>query len=780
MKKAILFAGQGAQFKGMGKRLFPLYSKQVDIASNILGYSITELCLEDAEQKLGQTEYTQPAIYVVNSLAYYDYMQTHKDLPDFFAGHSLGEYNALHAAGVFDFETGLRLVQKRGALMSKASGGAMMAVIKCEPEKIKEILSKHKLDEIDIANYNSPTQTILSGPKESMKNVEAAFKTYNIFCIPLKVSAAFHSRYMSSAKVEFEKVLTEVSFSPLQRPVISNLTARPYIESDIVKLLSEQISGSVQWRDTIRYLMGKEKIEFVEIGEKAVLTKMVVEIQKNDSPLIENKILANSITDLTPDSDKNKEMNNKTSEELDIEVVPESIVATQLGNAEFKKMFGLKYSYLAGGMYRGISSKEMVVAMGKAGMMGVLGTGGMKKDEIKANISYIQQQLSEGEAYAVNLLCNIYRPEVEMEMVKLFIEQKVNRVEAAGFMQITPAIAWYHASGLYRDAQGNVQRGHRIIAKLSRPEVAQAFMSPVPEAILTRLVTEDRITQDQADMCRNIPVSEDICAEADSAGHTDQGRITVLLPAIQSLCKEMIKKYNYKDTIRIGLAGGIGTPEAAAAAFLMGADFIITGSINQCTVEAGISDVVKNMLQDINIQDTDYAPAGDMFEIGARAQVLKKGVFFPARANKLYSLYTHYNSLDEIPDDIRRQIEEKYFKKSFDSVWTEIREDYIMQDRGAELQKIEGMPKQKMALVFRAYFKYAMRIAFAGEEDKRVDFQVYTGPALGAFNQWVKGSELEPWKNRYVAQIGEKLMTETADLLNIRYKSLFMNQRSIG
>ncbi|OPZ87073.1 MAG: Polyketide biosynthesis protein PksE [Firmicutes bacterium ADurb.Bin419] len=771
MKKAILFAGQGAQFKGMGKNLFPIYKEQAELASNILGYSITELCLEDPEQKLGQTEYTQPAIYVVNSFEYWKYMENNGSQADFYAGHSLGEYNALHAAGAFDFETGLRLVRKRGALMAKASGGAMVAVMKCGLEEIKEILTKHRLDEVDIANYNSPSQTILSGPKESMKNVELIFKDYKILCIPLKVSAAFHSRYMSSAQAEFEKVLKEVSFLPLKTPVIANFTARPYNDADIAKLLTQQISGSVQWRDSIRYLMGKGEMEFIEIGERPVITKMVVDIKENDIPIIEN----DTIPEAKPGPAENKPVNNHAREELNSDqdafgyILPE-----QLGNPEFKKVFGLKYSYFAGAMYRGISSKEMVVAMGKAGMMGVLGTGGMKKDEIKADIQYIQEHLSAGEAYAVNLLCNIYHPEIEMETVQVFIEKKVKRVEAAGFMQITPAIVWYHASGLYQDAQGNVQREHRIIAKLSRPEVAQVFMSPAPEAILEKLVSENRISREQADMARRIPVSEDICAEADSGGHTDQGRVTVLFPAIRNLCKEITKKFDYKTPIRIGLAGGIGTPEAAAAAFLMGADFIVTGSISQCTVEAGTSDVVKNMLQDINIQDTDYAPAGDMFEMGAKAQVLKKGVFFPARANKLYSLYTHYNSLEEIPTAIRKQIEDKYFKKSFDTVLKEIREDYIIKGKQQEIQKLEGSPKQKMALIFRSYFKYAMKVAFTGDEDKRVDFQVYTGPALGAFNQWVKGTELEAWKNRKVAQIGEKLMTETADLLNSRCKALFM------
>lgn len=447
------------------------------------------------------------------------------------------------------------------------------------------------------------------------------------------------------------------------------------------------------------------------------------------------------------------------------------ITAEQLGNSEFKKAYGLKYAYVSGSMYRGISSKELVVAMGKARFLSFFGTGGMSLDEIKKNILYIQENLPQGEPYGMNLLCNLYYPETEMETVKLLIAHQVTCIEAAAFMQITPALVFYRLSGLHRDSHGKVKCTHQIIAKVSRPEVAQAFMSPAPEALVAKLVATGQITNEQAELSKMVPMSQDVCLEADSGGHTDQGVASVLVPSIQSLRKEMMKKYEYAEPLRIGLAGGIGTPEAAAAAFIMGADFILTGSINQCTVEAGISDSVKNLLQDINIQDTDYAPAGDMFEIGAKVQVLKKGVFFPARANKLYMLYSNYGSLEEIPIATKKQLEEKYFKKTFQSIWEEIQSNFIIKNRHDELRKAEENPKLKMALTFRWYFKYSSRITFIGNEEHQMDYQVHTGPALGAFNQWVKGTALENWRNRHVDQIAEKLMTETAELLTHRILS---------
>jgi trans-AT polyketide synthase/acyltransferase/oxidoreductase domain-containing protein len=227
---------------------------------------------------------------------------------------------------------------------------------------------------------------------------------------------------------------------------------------------------------------------------------------------------------------------------------------------------------------------------------------------------------------------------------------------------------------------------------------------------------------------------------------------------------EMMEKYKYHKKVRIGAAGGIGTPEAAAAAFVLGADYILTGSINQCTVEAGTSDTVKDMLQQINVQDTEYAPAGDMFELGARVQVLKKGLFFPARANKLYELYRKHNSIDEIDEKTRDQIQEKYFKCTFDKVYEDIKAYYPTE----EINKAERNPKHKMALIFRWYFGYSTRLALSGDEKSRVDYQVHCGPALGAFNQWVKGTRFENWKERNVDKIAIKLLNDTAKMLNMR------------
>lgn len=803
-----VFPGQGSQKKGMGGTLFDEFPELTKQADQILGYSIKELCLEDPGLKLSQTQYTQPALFVVNAFSYLKKIDETGKKPDFVAGHSLGEFNALFAAGVFDFETGLKLVKKRGELMSRATGGGMAAVIGLNEEQVTDVLQRHHLQSICIANLNSPFQIVISGPKDDVDNAKAVFegvKEVKLFT-PLKTSGAFHSRYMEEAKQEFAKFIHPFVFEKPAIPVIANVSARPYKPSEISENLIEQITHPVKWTESIRYLLGLGEMEFEELGPGKVLTGLITRIKNEAAPLIvhdENESIPSHDKPTIPqktektgaasspttagEGQNNQTMKtssagtprktsktaktvkdkNQCREMNAVSPMSLEITAQSLGSPEFKNDYNLKYAYLTGGMYRGIASKEMVVKMGKAGMMGFFGTGGLTLSQIEEAIRYIQKELSGGQAYGMNLVCNLNDPAFEEKTVDLFLETGVRTVEAAAFLNITPALVKYRVKGLTRDKNGKTKIFNRIIAKVSRPEVAEAFLSPAPERILEKLLQENKITPEEAELSKKIPMADDICAEADSGGHTDGGVAYALMPAMLKLRDDMMEKYQYPKKIRLGAAGGIGTPAAAAAAFMLGADFILTGSINQCTVEAATSDAVKDLLEHINVQDTDYAPAGDMFELGAKVQVLKHGVFFPARANKLYDLYRQYNSIDEIDEKTKTQIQEKYFKRDFNQVYEDIKAFYP----ASEIERAERNPKQKMALIFKWYFGYSTRLALSGSEESKVDYQVHCGPALGAFNQWVKGTPLEKWRCRHVDEIGVKIMNETAELFKERFNT---------
>jgi malonyl CoA-acyl carrier protein transacylase len=271
-----LFPGQGSQSKGMGDDLFTQFPELTTKADILLGYSIQTLCLEDPLQQLDQTQYTQPALYVVNALSYLKNEQK----PHYVAGHSLGEYNALFASGVFDFETGLKLVKKRGELMSQATGGAMTAIIGLKDHEIQAILKNANIPSVVIANYNSHSQTVISGPKLDVEKLNPLFEQAGAkMVIPLKVSGAFHSPSMQTAQQEFAEFLSQFTFHAPQIPVIANVTATPYPASGIADYLAKQITHPVRWTETIEYLLAQGETEFEEIGPGKVLAGLVKRIK---------------------------------------------------------------------------------------------------------------------------------------------------------------------------------------------------------------------------------------------------------------------------------------------------------------------------------------------------------------------------------------------------------------------------------------------------------------------------------------------------------------------
>ncbi len=273
-----MFPGQGSQKVGMGEDLFDKFSNYTNIASDILGYDIKKLCLEDTHEQLNLTQFTQPALYTVNVLSY---LNLESPSPSVLLGHSLGEYSALCIAGIFDFETGLKLVQKRGELMSQATGGAMAAIVGINIEKIKEILQENNLEDIDIANLNEPLQTVISGPKEAIDSAKPLFENANVrLYLPLAVSGAFHSRYMLDAQTEFKDFLNTFTFSEPKIDVIANVTAKKYTKETTVDLLAKQITSSVRWVESINYILTNYQAETLEVGPGKVLTGLVRKIKK--------------------------------------------------------------------------------------------------------------------------------------------------------------------------------------------------------------------------------------------------------------------------------------------------------------------------------------------------------------------------------------------------------------------------------------------------------------------------------------------------------------------
>ncbi|MEO1103781.1 MAG: PfaD family polyunsaturated fatty acid/polyketide biosynthesis protein, partial [Pseudomonadota bacterium] len=453
------------------------------------------------------------------------------------------------------------------------------------------------------------------------------------------------------------------------------------------------------------------------------------------------------------------------------DVAPLGLGAEHLGSAEFRTDWGLRYAYVAGSMYKGIASPDLVIRLGRTGLLGFLGAGGLRLHEIDAAIGKIRAAVPAGAAWGVNLISQPDHPHLEEETVDLLLRQEVCAAEASAFLGVTPALIRYRLSGARRGPDGGALIANKVIAKVSRPEVAEGFLSPAPDAMLRALVERGALSAEEADIGQRVPVAGDLTVEADSGGHTDGGSLLALLPTILELRDDVAARHEYVAPPRIGAAGGIGTPHAALAAFMLGADYVLTGSINQCSVEAGTSEAVKDLLEGIGPQDTTYAPAGDMFEVGARVQVVRRGLFFAARANKLHETWRQYGSMEALPAELVTQIEKRFFRQPMDSVWAETRAHWS-RARPELLARAEADPKAKMALIFRWYFAHTMRLALAGDTSARVDWQIHCGPALGAFNRWVAGTPLASWRDRHVERIAEALMEGTAALLSRRLREI--------
>ena len=217
----------------------------------------------------------------------------------------------------------------------------------------------------------------------------------------------------------------------------------------------------------------------------------------------------------------------------------------------------------------------------------------------------------------------------------------------------------------------------------------------------------------------------------------------------------------------MGAAGGIGTPAAAAAAFALGAAYVLTGSINQSAVESGLSEDGKRMLIDAGVADVIMAPAADMFELGVKVQVLKRGTLFAMRAQNLYDLYRRYDSLESLPAEVKRKLESEVFKAPIDEIWRQT-QGFWQAREPREAARAETDAKHRMALVFRWYLGGGSSWARRGTSERKTDFQIWCGPAMGAFNAWTRGSFLEPLENRTVVQIARNIMEGAAQITRMQ------------
>lgn len=464
-------------------------------------------------------------------------------------------------------------------------------------------------------------------------------------------------------------------------------------------------------------------------------------------------------------------------------IVP-AVPLRNLGDATFCADHQLRYAYVSGAMAAGIGSEKIVEEMASHGMLAFFGSAGLSLSRVGAAIDRLSEFANklgmrvapvEGRSnghganrlpFGINLIHSPNEQALEKALVDLYLRRGINMVEASAYLDLTPHVVRYRLHGIHQTSDGRIVTPNHVIAKVSRIEVGSKFFAPAPAKILSALVEQGAITAEQARLAERVPVAQDITAEADSGGHTDNRPALTLLPTILALRDRAMAQYRFDQPLRVGAAGGISTPSSAAAAFAMGAAYVLVGSVQQACVESGTCDAVRKMLAEAEQADVTMCPCADMFEMGVKVQVLKRGTMFPMRAAKLYETYRNCSGIDAISTADREWYEKNLFRTSLTDVWKQTVDYFTTRDPG-QIERANRDPKHQMALVFRWYLGQSSRWANSGEPSRRMDYQIWCGPAMGAFNEWTRGTFLAEPENRRVTTVAYNLLHGAAVVLRL-------------
>lgn len=685
MTRAWLFPGQGSQHPDMGAGLFDRFPALTATAAEIIGVDPRDLCADPRGQYLNQTRYVQPAVFVVSALAARAAREDGPP-PDVVAGHSLGEYAALHAAGCLDFRTALRLVVRRGELMSAVTGGGMVAVLGLPQDRVTALLDQ--VGDVDLANHNLADQFVLAGSAAGVRAVIDAVRRMGTGrCVPLAVSVPAHSRFMADTADAFAAELRDVRFSEPSVPVLSNVTARPHDLPGLPGALREHFVRPVRWWDTLCRLARDGVREPAEIGPGDVLTKMWARARPalpvRDAPTVPAPTHPAPVP--APAT------------------VPAPARSRRPGSADVRARYDIGHACLAGSLDDGVSSPALLRRLAAAGVLGFYGAAGLEPHEIDAALNDVRDLSRYGMAWPTAA--------DQGAVADRYVRAGVRHVEVTA-----PHTASARALARYRFGAGH----RNLLVRVGDPATAERFLRPA-EGTAAPLATDVAVTGD--------------------APH--------LVPAVVALRDRLA------PAAGVGVAG-VGTPAAVAAAFALGADFVLTTSINQCTPEAATSDAAKDLLAALDVTDTRPAPGPDLFELGVRYPVARKGTLYAARAEHLYRLYLRHDSLEDLPPDDRAALEHTHFGTPLDRVWSEL----AAPARDA---------RHRMALVFAEYCRRSTAAARRGVPGQRWNFRVPTGADMGAFNRHAAGGPLADWRDRHGDVITTELMDGAARVL-ARYR----------
>ncbi|MET7403343.1 acyltransferase domain-containing protein [Dactylosporangium sp. NPDC005572] len=712
MSVTVVFPGQGCQRAGMGAdfaRRYPIARETFEEAGDAVGLDLMRMCFEP-DARLHLTAYTQPCVLAAEIAAYRVVVQECDLTPDLFGGHSLGEYAALVAAGAMPFADAVGLVHVRGTLMQQAvpEGQGAMAALLLDDIAASGAVQVAEAAGAEVANHNSPEQVVISGDTLSVERARLALARSHpaLTFMKLKVSAPFHSSLMRPASDEFASCLRSLAdrIDPARAAVVaSNFTGALHRPDELLGNLVGQLAGPVRWLDNMRLLTGAERT-VLEIGPRSALAKFFGAIGTTVTTIT-------GVADLSPLTRAD---------------------AASLGDPGFARAHGTRLAYAVGGLPLGITSPALVARLAGDGLLGYLGTAGLDPERVEDDVRRLRAELPAGAPWGVSVARDPHRPTLAPRTIERLLELGVDRLEVTGYAEAAPELVRYRLAG---DGGPN-----RLLARVGDVGAAAAFLGPPPPQTVQMFYERGVIDEDQARRAADITMADDVCVDAAAPDAPPLATELTLLPAVAR------RRAGLAAPVRIGVAGALGTPAAVAAAFALGADFVLTGPLNQCSPEAGLSDRAKDMLAAAGPDDFTTAPAA---EDGQRERVLRRGTFFPARAEKLHTLGDGGAALDPAE---RERIERQFLTRGLDEL--------------ADAPDAPGAAPLQAALRF--YLADALRRACAGEEAERLNYRIVGGPEVGEFNEAVRGTPLEPWSARHVDDIARHLMDGAAWLLQQR------------
>lgn len=546
--KAFIFPGQGSQTKGMGRENFSRFRDLTKNANEILGYSIEEVCLDDPRQELNRTEFTQTAIYVTSCMAF-EVLRGSSKAPDILAGHSVGEYAALYAAGAFDFDTGLKIVKSRAESMAAITGG-LAAVVGQSIDAVASLIDLFDFGDLEIANINSPSQTVVGGSIRSLKKFVALCSERKVRAVLLPVSGPFHTSHMRNASIAFANAISQFQINAPRVPVYSNTTARPHDHNSIHDTLARHIAEPVQWMECIKAMLAAGAEEFVEVGVRPILMPMIKEI---------------SLTARQSNHDQEGVVRSPSAIKKNPAARPLDFCAT----------LGCRKPVIATSLGNGASGSKIVRALAAEGILAFLDVDGTDLERAERDIAELRRDPGFSERYGVALSAASFAYSRIEPLLNLLDQNKVRFIELSGFVDVPEPIQSYFAS-----------RGDAFL-------IARADSTRSIDNFFAYAASRPRGT------CA-------ICIDAIDGDALGGNALGIAFHALA--VRERTTKTQPDSQVFLGIGGLSGNPWSIKSLISLGLDFVSAGSVLLLTQEANVDATVKTGLKNATFEHFQQIP----------------------------------------------------------------------------------------------------------------------------------------------------------------------------